>query len=49
MPSANQSGGLILRQVLQAVAGLAAREDVVLERVHHLVREHVLEAACSRR
>jgi hypothetical protein len=29
----------------QSVARFAAREDIVLERVHHLVREHVLEAA----
>ena len=38
-----------LRERLKAVAGFAAREDVVLERVHHLVREHVLEARDSRR
>ena len=34
-----------LGERLHAVARLAAREDVVLERVDHLVREHVLEAA----
>ncbi len=34
-----------LGERLEPVARLAAREDVVLERVHHLVREHVLEAA----
>jgi hypothetical protein len=34
-----------LRERLHAVARLSAREHVVLERVHHLVREHVLEAA----
>ena len=33
-----------LRERLQPVAGAAAREDVVLERVHELVRQHVLEA-----
>ena len=36
---------MILRERLESVARFAAREDVVLERVHHLVREHVLEAA----
>ena len=35
----------VLREVLQAAARLAAGEDVVLEGVHHLVRQHVLEAA----
>jgi hypothetical protein len=34
-----------LRQLLDVRAGLAAAEDVVLELVHHLVRQHVLEAA----
>ena len=32
-------------QCLLVRAGAAAREDVVLELVHHFVREHVLEAA----
>ncbi len=34
-----------LIQGLQVRAGLAAREDVVLEHVHHFVGEHVLETA----
>ena len=33
-----------LHERLQTVAGFAPCEDVVLERVHHFVREHVLEA-----
>ena len=45
MPSANQSGGRYCASVCSPLPAFAAREDVVLEGVHHLVREHVLEAA----
>ena len=41
----NQSGGSTCASVCSPPPRLAAREDVVLELVHHLVREHVLEAA----
>ncbi|MBK6489270.1 MAG: hypothetical protein IPF98_21005 [Gemmatimonadetes bacterium] len=40
----NQEWGLHLLERLQSAAGPSAREDVVLERVHEFVREHVLEA-----